>query len=245
METEPSSDTFAAFSDPVSDDFMNSADSEDTYHLIINQCLQILDAAEEEVHQTRVLQPSVPIPQAPQIQLLDKWWQHNPRRFHAKLCVEPEVYDWLISLIEVHDIFASDRQLPVATQLAIFLNCAGHYSNGLTIENIGNWAGVSAGSVHNCCNSVMIALLGLHDVVLSWDPEKENCAADMEKAKQWVASKTCPEWQNGYLTGDGTCILLFQKPGEYGEVYFDKKKNYSVNCQVHFLIILISKNLLT
>jgi len=47
METELSSDTFAAFSDPVSDDSMNS---EDTYHLIINQCLQILDAAEEEVH---------------------------------------------------------------------------------------------------------------------------------------------------------------------------------------------------
>ena len=91
----------------------------------------------------------------------------------------------------------------------------------------------------------MIALLGLHDVVLSWDPEKENCAADMKKAKQWVASKTCPEWQNGYLTGDETCIPLFQKPGEYEKVYFDKKKNHSVNCQIHFLIILISKNLLT
>ena len=105
------------------------------------------------------------------------------------------------------------------------MNRAGHYSNGLTIADLGDWAGVATGTVHNSCNRVMIAVLALHDLAMSWDVKREDCAMDMEKAKQWVELKTCREWRNGYVTVDGTCIPLFQKPGEFGETYFDRKKN--------------------
>jgi hypothetical protein len=231
----PSSDTFTDnFSDPVSDDSMASTDS--AYSLILDHCLQGLIALEDEVRQTRILRPTVRISRAPQIHLLDEWRHHNLKRFRAKVRVEPYIFDELVTLIEAHHIFQSDRQLPVSTQLAIFLNRAGHYGNGLTIDDIGDWAGVSSGTVHNCCNRVMIAVLQLHDFAMDWDTNKEECAEEKENAKKWVASRSCPEWRNGYLTGDGTCVPLFQKPSEYGEAYFDKKKNYSLNCQVFYHI---------
>ena len=31
---------------------------------------------------------------------------------------------------------------------------------------------------------------------------------------------------------DGTKFVLFQKPGLHGEAWFDKNKNYSIDCQV-------------
>jgi hypothetical protein len=230
----PSSDPFTMstdnFSDPVSDDSMASTDSD--YSQILDYCLQGLTALEDEVRHTRVLQPSIRISRAPQIHLLDEWRDHNPRRFRAKVRVDPYIFDELVTLIEAHHIFKSNRQLPISKQLAIFLNRAGHYGNGLTIEDIGEWAGVSAGTVHNCCNRVMIALLQLHDLAMAWDTNGREHAEQKEKAKQWVQSVSCPELRNGYMTGDGTCIPLFQKPSQHGESYFDKKKNYSINCQV-------------
>jgi hypothetical protein len=44
--------------------------------------------------------------------------------------------------------------------------------------------------------------------------------------------KTCPEWRGGYLAIDGSTIELFAKPGYFGEVFFDRKSNYSLGCQV-------------
>ena len=236
MDIEPpSSDSFAdTYSDPLSDDTAESSDSthSDTYNRILQQCLEILDTLEDSIQNTRRIHQPVPIPRAPQIQLLDEWRRHNHPRFRDKLRVDPLVFDALLNLIQSHPIFASSRQIPVSTQLAIFLNRVGHYGNGLTIADLGDWAGVATGTVHNSCNHVMIAIWALHDIAMSWDLNKPDCADDMEKAKAWVETRSCKEWRNGYVTVDGTCIPLFQKPGAYGETYFDKKKNYSVNCQV-------------
>ncbi|KIK81782.1 hypothetical protein PAXRUDRAFT_63649, partial [Paxillus rubicundulus Ve08.2h10] len=35
---------------------------------------------------------------------------------------------------------------------------------------------------------------------------------------------------------DGSVIPLFQKPGFYGETFFDQKSNYSLNCQLNMSI---------
>ena len=43
---------------------------------------------------------------------------------------------------------------------------------------------------------------------------------------------TCPEWWNRFLLTDGTKFVLFQKPGLYGEAWFNKNKNNSIDCQV-------------
>jgi hypothetical protein len=58
-------------------------------------------------------------------------------------------------------------------------------------------------------------------------PEEEK-----ERAKEYVEEVTCPEWRDGFLLVDGTKFVLFQKPGLHGEAWFDKNKDYSIDCQV-------------
>jgi hypothetical protein len=75
-----------------------------------------------------------------------------------------------------------------------------------------------------CC---LVAFLTLHDKVVMMPPEEEK-----EWAKEYVEGVTCLEWQNGFLLADGTKFALFQKPGLHGEVWFNKNKDYSIDCQV-------------
>jgi hypothetical protein len=53
-------------------------------------------------------------------------------------------------------------------QLAIFLNRVGHYGNSISPQDVSQWAGVSVGSVINCTNRVMAALLAEHDNFISF-----------------------------------------------------------------------------
>jgi len=57
------------------------------------------------------------------------------------------------------------------------------------------------------------------------------------KAKDWVEAHSCRAWQHGWIFVDGTLIPLFDRPHWYGESYFDRKCNYSLNIQVRFTYI--------
>ena len=70
-----------------------------------------------------------------------------------------------------------------------------------------------------------MAFLALHDEAVMMPPAEEK-----EWAKEYVERATCLEWWNGFLLADGTKFVLFQKPGLHGEVWFDKNKDYSINC---------------
>jgi hypothetical protein len=83
------------------------------------------------------------------------------------------------------------------------------------------------GTVINATYHCLVAFLALHDEAVMMPPEEEK-----ERAKEYVESVTCPEWRNGFLLADGTKFVLFQKPGLHGEAWFDKNKNYSIDCQV-------------
>ena len=95
-------------------------------------------------------------------------------------------------------------------------------------EYIAQWAGVSVGMVINVTYRCLIGFLSLYDEAVVMPPEEEK-----EQAKEYVEVATCPEWQNGFLLADGTKFPLFQKPGLHGEAWFDKNKDYSIDCQVH------------
>ncbi|KAF8833817.1 hypothetical protein BDN67DRAFT_916203, partial [Paxillus ammoniavirescens] len=138
----------------------------------------------------------------------------------------------ILDQLSDHPIFQSQSnnpQLPIAVQLAIFLNRAGHYGNAISPEDVALWAGVSVGSVVNCTNRVMIAILDQHDHFLQFPPSNSR---DHVRAKEFAVNTFCPEWQGGFLAADGSAIPLFQKPGFYSETFFDQKSNYSLNCQV-------------
>ncbi|KAG2343098.1 hypothetical protein BDR05DRAFT_885085 [Suillus weaverae] len=166
--------------------------------------------------------------------------EHRPHLFRQKLRVNLEVFDDILNHISNHPIFqnqSNNPQLPVSIQLAIILNQAGHYGNAITLENVAQWAGVSVGSVVNCTNCVMIAVLDAHDQFICFPAGNSE---DADLARKFAESRTCPEWKGGFLAIDGLTVNLFTKPGYYGETFFDRKSNYSLGCQA----VILPHNLL-
>lgn len=207
--------------------------------------IDAIKALEEEVLRARVLRSSSTPLRAPQIQVLADCDDH-PDAFRKKLRVDPDIFDAILDQIIDHPIFRSrspsSPQLPVAVQLAIFLNRAGHYGNAISVFDVALWAGVSEGSVVNCTNRVMTALLAQHDTFIKF-PGPDS--ADRANAKAYAGRVTnCQEWRGGWLAADGSSIPLFQKPGFYGETFYDRKSRYSLNCQVsdYFLSEKITTN---
>jgi len=187
----------------------------------------------EEISTARVLHQTHKIPKSSQIHLLATWRDGNVDQFRRKVRVDPPTFDGILEKICNHRIFHNNSnvpQLPVETQLAIFLFRVGHYGNAASPEAIGHWAGVSPGTVANSTNRVMVALLALHDELIRLPTSEEK-----EVVKEWVAKKVCPEWRDGYLVVDGTKFPLFQRPGLHGNAWFDKSRNYSLDCQVRIL----------
>lgn len=184
-----------------------------------------------EILTARVLEVCAPVKKSSQLDLYLTDFRHDhPDRFRKKLRVSPLVFDRLVELIENHNIFHNNSnipQLPIPTQLAIFLVRVGHYGNASSPEYVAQWAGVSVGTVINVTYRCLVAFLALHDEAVMIPPEEEK-----ERAKEYVEEATCPEWRNGFLLADGTKFPLFQKPGLHGEAWFDKNKNYSIDCQV-------------
>lgn len=205
---------------------------------MFNELHKALAALDDEIQTTRVLNRRPPPPRAPQIQLLTEWATDHPERFRRKVRVLPSVFDELVRKIQDHPIFSTQGQLPVYFQLALFLNRAGHYGNAATPEDVAEWAGVSVGTVYNCSRRVMISLISLHDEVMHWNIQDPACIEEKNKAKAWVGGRICSGWKYGYLSGDGTCFNLYQKPGHYGETFCDRKCNYSLNCQVEFFFMI-------
>ncbi|KAJ7616874.1 hypothetical protein B0H17DRAFT_965471 [Mycena rosella] len=186
------------------------------------------------ISDTRVLNPHK-VAKASQLHLvLVDFKDNDPKRFRRNLRVSPETFDELVSRIESHPIFSNNSYHPQTLpyiQLAIALYRFGHDGNAASVESIAQWAGVSAGLVVKCTQRVIIAFLSLHDSVIRWPTETEK-----DEAKAWVESVSCEEWAGGFCMVDGTLIPLFEKPGHHGEVYFDRKSNYSLNVQVCVII---------
>jgi hypothetical protein len=139
-----------------------------------------------------------------------------------------------VKKIKSHLVFISDGpqdQMPIDEQLAIALYQFGHFGNAASVEQIGQWAGVSAGMVVNATQRIITAFLALHDDVIRWPSAREKA-----EAKEWVEAATCVAWRDGWVFVDVTLDPLADKPGYHGEAYFDRKSNYSLNVQVRCLI---------
>ncbi|KIK74122.1 hypothetical protein PAXRUDRAFT_176640, partial [Paxillus rubicundulus Ve08.2h10] len=81
---------------------------------------------------------------ASQLPLLKHFADHRPYLFCQRVRVNPDIFDDILDQISDHPIFSNQShncQLPVAIQLAIFLNRAGHYRNEISPEYVAQWAG--------------------------------------------------------------------------------------------------------
>jgi hypothetical protein len=139
---------------------------------------------------------------------------------------------------DVSPVFSNNSQCehqPVEVQLAVTLYRFGHSGNAAGHSAVARWAGVGHGTVSLMTRRVMTAILRpdfMSDAV-RFPTDKEK-----EAAKSWVEARLCKAWRDGWCLVDGTLIPLYDRPHWYGESYFDRKCNYSLNiqvCSVHLL----------
>jgi hypothetical protein len=89
--------------------------------------------------------------------------------------------------------------------------------------------GVGQGTVPLVTSRVLKAVFSerFRAASLQWPSEEKK-----EEAKRWIEGRTCAAWRDGWLMVDGTLIPLFRRPQFYGNTWFDRKSNYSINVQV-------------
>jgi hypothetical protein len=155
-----------AYSDVLSLDIPDMCDQ------VFTHFIDAIRALHDEVEKCQVLDMRPSLTRAPQLHLLQEWVLLSPEKFCRKLRIDAEVFDKLTTLIQAHPIFhnnSNNPQLPVAVQLAIFLNGVSHYGNAVTTEDISDWAGVSVGTIYNCYKRVMITISQVHDRAIYFD----------------------------------------------------------------------------
>jgi hypothetical protein len=148
------------------------------------------------------------------------------------LRITPPCFDDLVATLQDDPIFSNNSnnsQTPVKEQVAIALYRFGHYGNAASQMKVALWAGVGYGTVGLFTSRVMAATCSDHfrHSALRWASDEAK-----EAAKAWVENASCPAWRNGWLMVDGTLVPLFMRPGFFGNTWFDRKSNYSLNVQV-------------
>ncbi|KAJ8583205.1 hypothetical protein M405DRAFT_696350, partial [Rhizopogon salebrosus TDB-379] len=186
------------------------------------------------LYATRYLQERVPIPKSSELLnlLLSTYKDNHPQIFRSYLRIYPSCFDNLVAILSEDSVFhnhSNNPQMPVDRQLAIALYRFGHYGNAASTWKVALQFGVSFGMAILVTSRVMKACCSaqFRTSALQW-PDVER----KEVAKEWVEENSCPAWRDGWLMVDGTLIPLTRRPGFFGNVFFDRKSNYSMNVQL-------------
>ena len=167
--------------------------------------------------------------------LLGEYKDRFPHIFRSYLHIDPHCFDSLVESIHDDEIFhnnSNNPQMPIDEQVVIALYRFGHYGNAASIMKVALQFGVGFGTVHLVTTRVMKACCSerFRSSSVQWASERMKT-----EAKDWVEANSCPAWRNGWLMVDGTLVPLFRRPGYFGNVFFDRKSNYSLNVQVCFM----------
>lgn len=167
------------------------------------------------------------------LQLLLTDWKHTrPDIFRAHVRMTPECFNVLLAAIQTDPVFHSQSnrpQMPIDMQLAIALYRFGHYGNAISTTMVSLLAGIGYGTVRLVTNRIMTAVCWeqFRRAALYWPTGEEK-----EEAKQWVEDNSCAAWRDGWIMVDGTLVPLYSRPGFFGNSWYDRKSNYSLNVQV-------------
>ncbi|KAF7368124.1 DDE Tnp4 domain-containing protein [Mycena sanguinolenta] len=188
----------------------------------------------DSMYQRRYEQPRDELPRGPSYlhHVLTALKNGRPDHFRQNLRVSPLTFDTLVKALEDDPIFfnnSNQPQLPVEHQVAVALYRFGHDGNAASLQAVANWAGLGKGTVHLATRRVMTAVLrpGFMQKAVRLPTAQEK-----EKAKEWVKRHSCRAWRHGWCFVDGTLVPLDERPTWYGESYFDRKCNYSLNIQI-------------
>jgi hypothetical protein len=156
----------------------------------------------------------------------------RPDHFRQSLRVTPMTFDRIVAKISGDAVFfnrSEQQQIAVEVQLAVTLFRFGHDGNAASLQSVANWAGLGKGTILLVTRRVMTAILRPSFMK---DAVRMPTAEEKEDAKSWVEEHSCRAWRNGWCLVDGTLVPLANRPYWFGESYFDRKSNYSLNVQV-------------
>lgn len=151
----------------------------------------------------------------------------RPYDFRAALRTTPACFQALLNLIGDHPVFQStsrNKPPPPEHQLAITLERLGSNGNGASVSRLARYYKVSLGAVINCTRRVLTAIKDCAKGHLAWPSKRRR------KRISAVMSQEGFPGCVGFV--DGTTFPLMQKPGKDGEVFWDRKKQYSINGQI-------------
>jgi hypothetical protein len=242
-DREPLDDEGSEGSDDSDDDMDSEGSSSDFSELSSSDSLEdepTASAAEiymermAQLYSDRYLQDRPPIPKSQEFKemLLGIYKHEHPEIFRSYLRITVSCFDALVSVLEEDPTFHNNShtgQMPVVEQLAIALYRFGHYGNGASVKKVALLFGVGYGTVKLVTARVLKACCSekFRSASVQWVN-----AATKETAKVWVEKASCPEWRNGWFMVDGTLVPLFRRPAFFGNTWFDRKSNYSMNVQV-------------
>ncbi|EHS64701.1 uncharacterized protein PGTG_22337 [Puccinia graminis f. sp. tritici CRL 75-36-700-3] len=158
---------------------------------------------------------------------LDRLFNMRDEDFKQSVRTTKEAFLWLLDQISLHPVFHSQShrpQLPIPHQLALTLERLGSNGNGASVGRFSRNLTVGRGTVIKVSRRVIEAINSLSSKHVVW-PDRYRRAEISEVMKD-EGFPGCV----GFV--DGTTIPLHQRPGLDGEVYWDRKKKYSVNCQI-------------
>ena len=112
-------------------------------------------------------------------------------------------------------------------QLACTLDRLGHFGNGSAFGRVARTKGIGYGTVSLYTKHVIAALKDLAPRYIFWPDEAERVQLSHHNHENFG-------FDGCILSSDGTHIVLFQKPGLEGEVYFNRKSSYSMNVLLTF-----------
>ena len=149
---------------------------------------------------------------------------YDDKRFKKILRMTSESFKKLVQLISSHDIFKSNsqrKQAPVELQLALFLHRLGSRSD---IFNICSKFGIAEGTVILYTKRVVKAIIAQKHLFVQW-PKREK-RSFTHRGFQLIGG-----FENVIGAVDGTHVILNEKPSKSPELYFNRKKCYSIHCQ--------------
>jgi len=134
---------------------------------------------------------------------------------------------WILEKIYTPPIFYSNSrrpQLPIPHQLALTLERLGSNGNGASVGRFSRNLSVGRGTVIKVSRRVIHALNSLSARYIGWPDQQRR--SEISQVMKTEGFEGCVGFVNG------TTIPLYQRPSVDGEVYWDRKKQYSINCQV-------------
>ncbi|XP_050322611.1 uncharacterized protein LOC126754564 isoform X1 [Bactrocera neohumeralis] len=160
-------------------------------------------------------------------------WERNvlkhfdENRFCQMMRLNQTEFAYLLNLIKDDNVFRNDynaAQLSIDTQLKIVLFRLGSSGEGLSVRKVASLFGIGdGGTIQIVTRRVFNAIINLKQRFLYWPDERERLKLIAATEKEMPGCV-------GYI--DGSEIKLAEAPVRNHEIFFSRKRQYSVKIQV-------------